>query len=570
MLRIADLKYKTKLSLIAGAAIVGITLVAALSFVTISRVRIGSEAYNLMAVDRELESDLTPAELTLGEVRKDLLLIEDRRDPATIQSETEKAKQAHKGFESQHDYYLARVKNPKLRQMLNGRSYELGKTFFELMDAEYLPLVQSGKLDQAKEFRHQKMAPLVEEQQKAVDELLLAAQDFMKEREADVQATVESAEIVTALLALAVLSGVGILVFVISRHINTQIGKLQIAAQALADGDMTHRIVAKSGDELGEVGRSLNASLEKVGAAISEISRHTETIATATEEISSSAAQVSSGSELQKDRVTQVATAMQEMGSTVMEVSETSRKAADNVQQAGKVANEGGKIVEETVEVIKGLAISTRATAEKIEELGRSSDSIGKIIGTIDDIADQTNLLALNAAIEAARAGEQGRGFAVVADEVRKLAERTTSATKEIAAMIETIQHETKLAVEAMRSGTIKVDAGVEAAGRAGDALRDIIAGAEKQNEMITQIATAATEQAAATEQVNGNMDQISNMVQQSAVSAGESAKACQELSGLALDLQQVVSKFKIDDGRASRSPIAHRSSEAGLYASLQ
>jgi methyl-accepting chemotaxis protein len=140
-----------------------------------------------------------------------------------------------------------------------------------------------------------------------------------------------------------------------------------------------------------------------------------------------------------------------------------------------------------------------------------------------------------------------------VADEVRKLAERTTTATKEIAGMIETIQHETKAAVDAMRTETGRVDAGVEAASKAGEVLSTIITSAGTQHEMITHIATAATEQAAATEQVNGNMDQISKMVQQSAVSAEESAKACQDLSSLAYDLQQVVSKFKVDGGNGAR-----------------
>jgi methyl-accepting chemotaxis protein len=202
--------------------------------------------------------------------------------------------------------------------------------------------------------------------------------------------------------------------------------------------------------------------------------------------------------------------------------------------------------VDDTLGKMHAIAEAVRATAKKVDELGKSSDQIGRIVGVIDDIADQTNLLALNAAIEAARAGEQGRGFAVVADEVRKLAERTTSATKEIAQMIENIQDETRVAVSAMEAGTSQVEEGVKSTAQAGDSLKEIIQMAEQVGEMIAHIATAATQQSSATEQVNQNMDQIARLVKESAVGAQQSAKACQDLSGLALDLQKMVGNFQL------------------------
>jgi methyl-accepting chemotaxis protein len=559
MLRIADLKYKTKLSLIAAAAILGIVVVTALSFGTLNKVKIGSDSYNLLSVDKELEGDSSPAALGVFETRRYLLMLEEAKDAAQVQNLLTAVRKAQQSFEERHEYYLKHVRNPKLLETLNGKVYTLGKSYFAILNAEYIPLVTAGKIDEAKELRHQKMAALADEQESYFDEFGRQVQQIVTQRESEAANEVSNAEWLTAAVGFAVLLGVGGLVWAISRHINAQIGKLLVAANSLADGDMTHRIDAHSKDELGEVGRAMNTSFEKVGAAIAEISRHSETVANASEEISSSAGQVSSSTELQRQQMTQIVTAMVEMSSTVTQVSDNSQQAAENMLEAGQAATEGGKVVDETIAVIKELASSTRTTAQKIEELGKSSDSIGKIIGTIDDIADQTNLLALNAAIEAARAGEQGRGFAVVADEVRKLAERTSSATKEIAGMIETIQHETKIAVEAMRTGTGKVDSGVEAAGRAGDVLKEIISATTKQHEMITHIATAATEQAAATDQVNGNMELISKMVQQSAISAEESAKACQDLSSLALDLQQVVSKFKVEERSRGRGQVGRK-----------
>ena len=319
------------------------------------------------------------------------------------------------------------------------------------------------------------------------------------------------------------------------------------------EGDLTKRIAVAGDDELDHLSGYFNNFMEKLHDIISQVAASTEHIASASEEISSSATQVAQSAETQKDQTSQVATAMQEMSSTVTQVSDNSRQASENAKEAGDLARSGGTVVADTVKVIQGVADATRDTSAKIEELGRSSDQIGQIIGVIDDIADQTNLLALNAAIEAARAGEQGRGFAVVADEVRKLAERTTQATKEIAQMIKTIQEETKKAVDAMKSGTDKVDAGVESAREAGSALEKIIHSADGVQDMVTHIATAATEQASATEQVNSNMEQIAKMVHQSSIGAQESARACQDLSNLALDLQQLVGRFKLADRRADQ-----------------
>lgn len=321
---------------------------------------------------------------------------------------------------------------------------------------------------------------------------------------------------------------------------------------AQGEGDLTKRIEIHNDDELGELSRWFNTFMDKLQDIIMQVAQSTEHIASATEEISSSATQSSQGAETQKDQTNQVATAMQEMSSTVLQVSENSNKAAESAKRAGELAKNGGEIVSETVGVIQGLASATKDTAAKIQELGKSSDQIGQIIGVIDDIADQTNLLALNAAIEAARAGEQGRGFAVVADEVRKLAERTTQATKEIAKMIKTIQEETQRAVESMESGTETVGGGVESATKAGEALQEIIHASDQVGEMITHIATAATQQSSATEQVNSNMEQIAKLVQESAVGAQQSAKACADLSNLALDLQALVGRFKLGDGRES------------------
>ena len=301
-------------------------------------------------------------------------------------------------------------------------------------------------------------------------------------------------------------------------------------------------------DELGRAGIALNEMKRNLSEVVRTIARSAEQVASASEELSSGATQTAESARNQSNQTVQATTAMHEMSSTVQQISENSQAAADTSRQAASVAKKGGEVVEAVLASMRNIADATTKTAGQVTALGKGSEEIGKIIAVIDDIADQTNLLALNAAIEAARAGEQGRGFAVVADEVRKLAERTTKATKEIAAMIESIQSETHSAVEAMERGKQEVQAGVEKTSASGEALKEIISMSEKVGDMITQIATAATQQSAATEQVNANVAQISSATQESAAAADQAAKACADLSGLALDLQKVVSQFRIEN----------------------
>jgi methyl-accepting chemotaxis protein len=350
---------------------------------------------------------------------------------------------------------------------------------------------------------------------------------------------------ILGLLVVAMIVGVIQTVFT-TRQIAGPLRKTVDVLAAVAERDLTKTAEADSEDELGVLARSLNKTMEVLQATITVLSQNAEHVASASEELSSSATQQAKGAESQRDRITQIATAMQEMASTVMQVSENSNQAAAAARQAAETARASGSIVEGMLSTMREIAESVQDSAGKVEELGKSSDQIGRIIGVIDDIADQTNLLALNAAIEAARAGEQGRGFAVVADEVRKLAERTTTATKEIAQMIQGIQNETRTAVAAMESGTEKVHEGVNSTSKAGDSLKEIIRTSEQVGEMIMHIATAATQQSSATDQVNASMEEIRNLVKESAMGATQSAKACQELSELAFDLEKTASSFKL------------------------
>ena len=319
------------------------------------------------------------------------------------------------------------------------------------------------------------------------------------------------------------------------------------ALEKMATGDLTVRITSTYKGDHQIIKNSINGLAESISNALSEVTEAVQATASASNEISSSSEEMAAGAQEQSSQTTEVASAVEQMTKTIMETTKNSSRAAEAAKNSGVIAKEGGKVVGETIEGMNRVASVVKKSADTVQALGKSSDQIGEIIQVIDDIADQTNLLALNAAIEAARAGEQGRGFAVVADEVRKLAERTTKATKEIATMIKQIQKDTEGAVVSMKLGTEEVEKGKALADKAGQSLTEIIRGSEEVVDLVTQVAAASEEQSSAAEQISKNIEGISNVTNESAAGVQEIARASEDLSRLTINLQELISKFKIN-----------------------
>ena len=316
---------------------------------------------------------------------------------------------------------------------------------------------------------------------------------------------------------------------------------------AQGQGDLTKRVpVCRGSDEITNLGRDFNLFIQKMHGAVSLVNQATNRLAMSTIELSSTADNVVRAAEGQDARAVQSASAVEEMTMTAGEVARSSTEAARIAQETAETARSGQEVMMQTVTGMQQVSEAVVKAANIITTLGRSSDQIGAIVRVIEDIADQTNLLALNAAIEAARAGEQGRGFAVVADEVRKLAERTTKATKEIGDMIRQIQQDTKSAVASMDQGTTQVGQGVELANKTGEALSKIHTMINSTAGMIQQIASAAEEQSNATRQIAGDLEAMTQTTRQTSNGIAESAQACHELSTLATDLQKTMSAFKV------------------------
>ena len=322
----------------------------------------------------------------------------------------------------------------------------------------------------------------------------------------------------------------------------------------ISEGDLTARMEGEyrgNYKNLQDHTRLLGESLEKV---ISEVRESVEVTASSSTEISASIEQMAAGAQEQSAQAIEVAGAVEEMAKTIMETTKNTGALADAAKESRRIAGEGGDVIGQTIEGMDRIAQVVKMSSEKIQRLGKSSSEIGEIIQVIDDIADQTNLLALNAAIEAARAGEQGRGFAVVADEVRRLAERTTKATKEIAEMIQRIQAETGEAVGAIDAGNAEVERGKKLADKAGEALREIVQGSDKVADLVSQVAAASEQQSTAAEQISRNIEGISSVSSESASGTQQIANAANDLNRLTENLRILISRFKVSELRGRMS----------------
>jgi len=417
--------------------------------------------------------------------------------------------------------------------------YELYNKLVELClagkDAEVKAFIESGQLAKiGKDFN--------ESINKTVDIMVAVG----KATSDNNKSIIKNATLLMIGLAIAgVILALGLGLF-ISRGVTRPLASGVVIARRLADGDLTVDVTVESKDETGQLMEAMQVMVKNLRDMITNTVDISTNIASASNQLQSTAQQIATGAEEVAAQTSTVATASEEMAATSSDIARNCTMAADASQHSANAANAGAVVVQETITGMNVIAERVRQTSSTIEALGLRSEEIGDIVGTIEDIADQTNLLALNAAIEAARAGEQGRGFAVVADEVRALAERTTKATKEIGAMIKAIQNETKVAVKAMEEGVNEVEKGAASSQKSGQALKEILDRISEVSMQVSQIATAAEEQTATTNEVTSNVHQITEVIHQTASGAEETASAAAQLAKQAENLQNLISRFKL------------------------
>jgi methyl-accepting chemotaxis protein len=363
------------------------------------------------------------------------------------------------------------------------------------------------------------------------------------------QQTVSSAigigvTIIGTLIAIAISSAIA---FFIVRGIMQPINATNSILKNITEqGDLTKRIAITSGDEIGEMGGYFNDFVSKLQGIIKEVVESSTQLSVAAEQMSKVAADTNEGLNMQNSETVQVATAMTEMASTVDEVARNSQGASDAASNSDKEAKSGNQALLITIKTINELADDVENSAIIFENLKGDSDNISAVLDVIKNIAGQTNLLALNAAIEAARAGEQGRGFAVVADEVRTLAQRTQDSTSEIENLISALQKGTESAVNAMQQNRTKAAETVKQAAQAGEFLEAITQGVSTILDMNSQIAVSSEEQAAVAQEINRSIVSIQSISDETSVGATQTSESSKEVTILGNRLRQLVDQFRV------------------------
>ena len=525
------------------------------AFIALLVIVLGVFAVNRMSIIRQASLDMETNQLPsvgfLGNITENVLRMRIlsfrvlvNRDPAALQDAQTRIGALIDKVHSAQASYAALPSQPEEAQLYKAFTVTLDS--YMQAQEQMLELSRQNRLDEMRTLINTRIKDGTDQMGEQLNKLVALNTGYAKTASAEAGANYSGAIIGIVVAAVMAALMTILLAWLLTRSIVTPLNRALLAAQTIADGNLSKTIEADGQDEPGRLLGALSIMQANLRKTIEQISGSATQLGAAAEELSAVTQDASRGLQQQNNEIEQAATAVNEMTAAVEEVARNAVSTSEASSQSTQAAREGRDRVVETVDAIQTMTQDVHTTSLMIEGLAAQGRDIGKVLDVIRAIAEQTNLLALNAAIEAARAGEAGRGFAVVADEVRALAHRTAQSTQEIEKMVAGIQNGTGEAVASMQQSNHRTQSTLEMARAAGVALEQITQSIHLINERNLVIASASEEQAQVSREVDRNLVNIRDLATQSATGANQTSAASHELSRLAVNLNALVSKFVI------------------------
>ena len=550
---------KKKLSIIFGVLILGTLMGVTIGVTAFSRVQVGGKAYGVIEQNMLVADNIAKLRANMAFSRAALLsmIIEDNAD--TRQELKDTLATLATRIDEIFDTIDGQLKTSNQAEVVTilAPAREAWNAFRETRDKELIPLILAGKTKQAMVIAR----GVQSERYNSFDASTKEAVDHVRDENQPLVAQIKRESNIIQ-WSFIVASGCLVVFLIVvalflSKTIISPIVLVTDRSHQMAQGDFTRASIrGRNRDEIGRLIDNFSAMSGKVGEIVSHIKVSIMSLTSSSDELSTTAENLNKGAEDQARQSKQVTEATKQMSQTTMDIAQNTGQAADAAKNSSMTASEGKKIVEATAERLVSIRESVKEAMQTIEELSQSSGQIGEIVNLIHSIADQTNLLALNAAIEAARAGEQGRGFAVVAEEVRKLADKTTNATKDIDKKITAIQSESEKSLITIRKGNEEIEKGMELAKSASEALNSIVKASTQVMDMVQRVAAATEEQSASSEEIMRNMNSISEVIENASSATGRIKQAAHGLATLSAEIRGMIDWFKTETAAGTDSTI--------------
>ena len=500
-----------------------------------------------MGQGKDVVADILPPPLYILEAELTVLQLQDAK-AEEIPPLLEKLGALKKDYDDRNVFWVAEALDQTVKNSLLGDQKQAADSFWNLILGDFMTAAKQGDNVRMRQISADAYKLYITHRN-GVDGTVKVASAYADKTLASLNDTSAHVRFLALILAGGGALLTAFVMALVIREIMRRLGgeplDMQVAAQRIAKGDLTVRLALARGDETSLLS-SINHMQTSLRNTITKSRQVAEQLAEAARHLAASAQQASESSAKQSEAATSMAAAVEQVTVSISQVSDSASNARNLANETGGLSTEGKSLVQGTVGEINRIAESVGRSSRVIQTLGEHSIRISSIINVIKEIADQTNLLALNAAIEAARAGEQGRGFAVVADEVRKLAERTASSTQEIATMINAIQHGTESAVHGMDDGNIQVREGVQMAAKAEESMAHIEDSSKMVLSAVGDISSALREQTSAIEQIAGSVEKIAQMTDENSGAVKAVSEAASQLENLATQLKSSVGQFVV------------------------